>query len=214
MTSACSRWTPPTPPTSTRSSSNGTAPRPPSPPRTASPPNGWPSWPTRCSPSRRSTGSNPPPTNWSSTASTTGTGKSQPSPRGPASNHEPPTDRGGAAPTPRPSLKDGCQAPGTFPARQRSLPQNPQDHKGSLHSALRADPCSPGEPEAAQTMPDREDACRTPLTRKVVPSHWRTGTNLDHPPTGPQSSATATAQPGPARPQATGETPVPCHWRT
>jgi hypothetical protein len=57
---------------------------------------------------------------------------------------------GALPPHPRPSLKDrGHQPGGIVPAGQHSLPQNPQDHKGSLRPALRADPCGPGEPAAA-----------------------------------------------------------------
>ena len=60
-----------TPPTSTSSSSTGTAPRPRSSPRIVNRSTGSVSWPTRCSPNPRSTGSNPPPTNSSWTASHT-----------------------------------------------------------------------------------------------------------------------------------------------
>src|SRR4051794_2408807 len=80
MTSHCKRSTRSTPPTSTNSSSNDTAAPPPSSPPTVNQSNGSRSWPTRYSPNRRSTGSNPLPTNSFSTASPTVNANDQPSP--------------------------------------------------------------------------------------------------------------------------------------
>jgi hypothetical protein len=73
----------------------------------------------------------------------------------------------------------------------------------------------PENPRQPQRVPDREDEPQPRHTSQgVVPCHWRTSTLLDRHQTQPQSSATATAEPDPARSQATGETAVPWSWRT
>jgi len=60
----------------------------------------------------------------------------------------------------------GDQSGGHLLARAgRALPRNLRGGKGSLHSALRADPCRPGEPGVAQRVPDRGD--------DLTPCHWR-----------------------------------------
>jgi hypothetical protein len=89
---------------------------------------------------------------------------------------EPWAYRGALPPHPRPSLRRWGIRTGHLLARAgRALPRNPRGGKGSLRSALWADPCRPGGPGVAQRVPDRGDDLTSCHWRAINPGQRRAG---------------------------------------
>ena len=124
---------------------------------------------------------------------------------------------GALPPHPRPSLKDGQPGQAIFPAGQHSPPQNPREPQGLAPLGPAGRPLRPPEnPRQPSRVPDREDGPPAPVRHPPGWSHatGEPGARLTAAKPSRNHQLQPTAEPGPARSHATGETPVPCSWRT